>query len=686
MVSTFEDALARPKREKVQVRVLMDSPTPESKSPMTLAKSLTDILNGGKDSIERLAFESDPQSVNRYQAVYRAKLRLLPDSLIKRILIQDDLCSAIVRGRETQMASFGRPRDDRHETGYVIETNVGVLERLTPEQREDVSKRIQRAQKLFWTCGEIDGVDGKDRMCFSDWLQLSTRNAVGLGRIATEIVYSEKLDGGEKEFHHFRPVDVGTIYKATPQKTAAQSLRDQALKMLADINGHDNQAKKEAIESKRFGDDEYAWIQVIDGRPIQAFTDDEMRVHNFFPVLDVELDGYPVTPIDTMISAVTTHINITTHNKIYFQTGRAARGMLVFKSDDVDEHTLQRVKQQFNASINSVNNAWRMPVFAVGSNDEISWEAIDNSSRDAEFQYLTDMNARVILSAFQMSPDELPGWAYLSRGTNNQSLSESNNEYRMEAARDQGIRPLLAKFEDFVNGVLFPLIDENLAKMCRFRLRGLDALTAEKEGVEIQTNGPLHMDYDEIRRKVEKPPIGRKWGGEYPLNPQLQAIHDKFHYVDDLRQEFLGMPPDESFRYPRDPFWFQNKQLVQQDQANQIAAQQGQAPGGGGDDKGGGGKPPGGGGDAGGSAPAGAPDQDASPDGLAPQPPGDDLTRSIDQAMHILSKGEQQLPSSKRKRLIHHKAMIEALVQSLDEGANDVTRAVLDEVKKYRRK
>jgi len=236
MVSTFEDALARPKREKVQVRVLMDSPTPESKSPMTLAKSLTDILNGGKDSIERLAFESDPQSVNRYQAVYRAKLRLLPDSLIKRILIQDDLCSAIVRGRETQMASFGRPRDDRHETGYVIETNVGVLERLTPEQREDVSKRIQRAQKLFWTCGEIDGVDGKDRMCFSDWLQLSTRNAVGLGRIATEIVYSEKLDGGEKEFHHFRPVDVGTIYKATPQKTAAQSLRDQALKMLADIN------------------------------------------------------------------------------------------------------------------------------------------------------------------------------------------------------------------------------------------------------------------------------------------------------------------------------------------------------------------------------------------------------------------------------------------------------------------
>jgi len=323
-----------------------------------------------------------------------------------------------------------------------------------------------------------------------------------------------------------------------------------------------------------------------------------------------------------------------------------------------------------------------MPVFAVGTNDEISWEAIDNSSRDAEFQYLTDMNARVILSAFQMSPDELPGWAYLSRGTNNQSLSESNNEYRMEAARDQGIRPLLAKFEDFINGVLFPLIDPNLAKVCRFKLRGLDALTEEKEAVAIQTNAPLHMDYDEIRRKVEKPPIGKEWGGEYPLNPQLQAIHDKYFYVDEIRTHFFGLPPDPAFHYPRDPFFFQNMQIQQQAQAAQQQAQAGTA-GGGGDDKGGGD-------DGGGSAPAapgGSPDQDSSPgQDQQPEQPGQDLTRSIDQALHILSKGEQQLPSSKRKRLAQHKAMIEALLQSLDEGANEVTRDVLSEVQKYRRK
>lgn len=43
--------------------------------------------------------------------------------------------------------------------------------------------------------------------------------------------------------------------------------------------------------------------------------------------------------------------------------------------------------------------------------EPIDWGAIGRI--DAEFKYLTDMNAREILSAFMMSPDELPGWSYL---------------------------------------------------------------------------------------------------------------------------------------------------------------------------------------------------------------------------------------------------------------------------------
>ncbi len=694
LASSFEGAMDPPGKG-VKVRVMMDSPSKQEKEDdgVPLAKSILDYLNDSKRSVERLAFETDPQSVNQYQAVYRAKLRLLPDALLKRILINDDLVAAIVRARETQMSSFGRPRDDRHETGYTIEANPGVKEKLAPEELVELDTRIQKAVRKFWTCGSTEDIDKKDYLSFAQWLQLSVRNAIGLGRLATEIIYVDRI-GGSKEFHHFRPVDAGTIYKATPQKTAAEAVRRQAMKMLQQIR-HPNAVN---LDVDKYEKDEYEWIQVINNLAMQAFTDDQLRVHNFFPVLDVELDGYPVTPIDTMISAVTTHINITTHNKIYFQTGRAARGMLVFKSDDVDEHTLQRVKQQFNASINSVNNAWRMPVFAIGTNDEISWESIDNSSRDAEFQYLTDMNARVILSAFQMSPDELPGWAYLSRGTNNQSLSESNNEYRMEAARDQGIRPLIAQFEDFINGVLFPLIDPSLAKLCKFKLRGLDALTEEKESVALQTNMPIHMTYDQVMQKVEKEPLGAAWGGTYPLNPQIQAVHDKYLTVGMILEKFFGMvgaSKDPMLNYRRDPFWFNQVQMVQAQQQQAQAAQQ-QAAGGGGED--------------GGAAPNSDQPDAAGTDGGPPEPqtekqktagsekgapeaaaaaaaaqPGEDLTRSIDQALYVLSKSEDQLPPSKKKLLTQHRLTMANLRNGLDEELRAAAKEIRDEVEKLRR-
>lgn len=705
LVKSFDDSMIPRDANRAPVKIRFSiGEDGETKSattdelPTTLAKSLLDLLNGPKESIERLAFETDPNLVNQYQSVYRAKVKLLPDSLLKRIIIQDDLVAAIIRARETQMASFGRPRPDRFSTGYVIEPNVGVKEHMAPEELKEMDARIQKAVRLFWTCGNTEGVDKKDHLNFASFIQMTTRNAVGLGRIAVEIIYQDQM-GGEKKFHHFRPTDVGTIFKAAPQRTAAQALRVQAVKMLKDLqHGNDADKVKNNIDQSKFEKDEYSWIQVVDGRPVQAFTDNEMRVHNFYPVVDVELDGYPVTPIDTMIAAVTTHINITTHNKLYFQTGRASHGMLVFKSDDVDQSTLHQVKQQFNASINSVNNSWRMPVFSVGTKDDIEWQSIDNSSRDAEFQYLTDMNARVILSAFQMSPDELPGWAYLSRGTNNQSLSESNNEYRMEAARDQGVRPLIAQFEDFLNGVIFPLIDEPLSKLCRLKFKGLDADTEEKESTRIQQDMPVHMTYDQVMGKVEKPVLGKLWGGEFPLNPQLQAIQDKFLLVNDIRQHFFGLPPDPRFDYVRDPFWFQNIQIQQAQQQADKAAQQAQQPGGGD----GGGAPPDGA-SAGGSASAndqgsaeGA-DQGAGGSG-APEaggatkvqqgqegPPGQDLARSIDQALHVLSKAEEDLPPSRRKVVAQHRVMIDRLRDGLQSDLAEATKEILEEAARLRK-
>jgi hypothetical protein len=321
-----------------------------------------------------------------------------------------------------------------------------------------------------------------------------------------------------------------------------------------------------------------------------------------------------------------------------------------------------------------------MPVFAVGTGDDITWQPIDSSgSRDMEFQYLTDMNIRIILAAFQMSPEEMGGYAYLSRGTNNQALSESNKEYQLEASRDAGLHPLINQFEDFINEVLFPLIDEPLSKLCRFKLSGLDAETAEKESVRLQQDSPLHMTFNQILRQVEKESVEKSMAGDFPLNVQYGAILDKYLTVGQILEYFMGVvgaSKDPALAYMRDPFWFQFQQLQQAAQQ----AEQG-APPAGGD---GGGGPPGDDGGASGeaknaSAMTDEQKQSAAKQGQATNPKdanGADLSRSIDQAMDLLTKSE--LPAGKQKLLLQHQRVVD---QALEDWKNELRLATKEIVK-----
>jgi hypothetical protein len=606
-----------------------------------LVKSVMNLLDGRHDSIERLAFTTNPTISNSYQALFRRKMRLLPDEVLKRLAIQDDLVAAIVNTRSQMCSAFGRPQPDRFSTGFKIEATPGEVEKLDSKGKLELQNQIERAEELLLTCGQTKGWADHDALSFNGYLFQQARNAVVFGRCATEIIYNTTASG-EKKFHSFRPIDAGTIYRATPMKSQAQSVRDNALSILEGL-------KNKKLQPEAYVRDEYVWVQVIEGRPIQAFTDKECLVHNFYPITDIELDGYPLTPLDTVISAVTTHINITTHNKMYFQSGRAARGMLVFKSDDVNEQVVDPIRQQFNANINGVGNAWRMPIFGIGTDDEIEFQSIDAGERDMEFQYLSDTNARVILSAFQMSPEELPGYAHLSRGTNNQALSESNNEYKLEAHRDVGIRPLIAQMQNYVNERILPLIDPDLAMKASVKFVGLDVDTAEKESARLQQDMAVHMTMDEVLDRVEKDPIGKEWGGQFLLNPQWQQALFQHRYVGDIMEHFFGQKgasQDPSLRYIRDPMWFSWQELVQQQQQMQQQAQQQQQ--------------------------------------MAQQPQQDqgDLANSTDQLMQLMTKSEAQLPPVKRKLLYHQRMVINNALQHFEKDSEQFIKEVAAAVAK----
>jgi hypothetical protein len=508
-----------------------------------------------KRPVPRLAFTEQPNQMDTYAGVFKIKRNLLPNSVIKQIRTQNFLIAGILRTRGNMMSMFGRTRADRFDIGLEIDVKAEFKEHIEPEQMVVIQERMDAVNKLLINCGSNEGLKDSQKMTLSQFFDVQTRNSLSFAFFTTEIIRDT-----DKKFHRFRPVDAGTIYRTVRKGESAQGIRNQSIKALENLAG-------ERLEIKRVENDEYAYIQVVEGIPRQAFTEEEMILHNVIEPTDIEHNGYPVTILDTIINAVTTHTSIELYNKLYFQNGKAARGMLVIKSDEIDQSTIEDIKQQFNASINNVTNSFRTPIFGVSKADEVDWVSTQPNKKDGEFQYLSDFTSRNILMAFNISADELPSYGYLARATNSQTLSESNNEFKLTAARDSGIRPLILKFEDFINQRLLPLIDPELAQIAYVSLAGFDAETKQQESARLIQDTPLHYHYDELMEEVDKEQVGPHMAGKIPFNELYNTKVDGYVDMNVASMNFLDSPAsfvDPILRYRRDPFWQQNIQTLMQ--------------------------------------------------------------------------------------------------------------------------
>lgn len=518
------------------------------------------VKNTKRTTVPRIALTEDPVVHDNYFGMFKNKRKLMPDSTIKKIRQEDHLVASILRARGNTMSMFGRIRKDRFDIGIECVVKPEYDEIIAPDQRIKIQQRIAKVLNMIINCGSNDGVSMEDRMLLSEYFYIQAQNGLSFGRFTTEVIYDED-DNGNKVFHRFRPTDAGTIMKAVRkgEDKHAEDLRRSSLKLLEEMHGYN-------LDPEASLSGEYRWIQVVENVPRQAFSQDEMLVCNLFPSTDVEHNGYPLTPLDTIMQSITTHISIETYNRLYFANGRATKGMIVIQSDEVDQATIESIKQQFNSSINSVGNSFRTPIFGVSSEDKVQWMPMNQQKKDGEFQFLYDSTSRNILSAFGMSPDELPGFGHLSKGTSQQSLSEANNEYKLTAARDTGIRPLILKFQDFINEKLFPIIDPELSQICTMTLSGLDADTRQDEALRLQQDMPLHMSMDEVLDYVDKQPVGTHLAGEINFNERYQVIIDKYLET----SNYMGHTIDPShlvdpmLKYRRDGFWFQQLELMQQ--------------------------------------------------------------------------------------------------------------------------
>jgi hypothetical protein len=550
------------------------SPDFLAKAEGPLSQLIKQTTGSAKKKAPSLAFSELPAPQSNFLGLFKPRIRLLPPELIKTIRITDHLVAAILRTRGNIMKLYGHLRKDRFDVGMEIEIKPEFLKILTPDQYKKVSERVKRLEKLLLNCGHTEGLEHQDQMTLSEFLSTQTINGLSFGNHGTEIIYDRdaKPDAnGNFPFHRFRPVDIATIYRAVRRgEQVGANLRELAIKALEAMEGI-----KFDIDMAKLKEDKYAWLQVIEMQPKQAFSHDEMIVYNLFPSTDIEHNGYPVSPLDTCVGCVTTHISIEAYWKIYFQNGKSAKGMLVIRSDECDQQMLDAIKMQYSASINSVSNAFRTPIFGISKEDSVEWITTQDKLENGEFGFTYDAVARNILSSFGVSPDEIPGYGHLSKASNSQTLSESNNEFKMTAARDSGLRPLLLGWQIFFNQRLVPIIDPELAQMVDVKLCGLDAESKEQEAARLQQDSALFYDYDTLQQEVDLEPVGEAIGGKVPFNERFRQIADFYLNVGQIKNRFFGDPSaifDPMLKFKRDPFSLQNTQLMMQINPNAVKA------------------------------------------------------------------------------------------------------------------
>ncbi len=539
-----------------------------------LMKALSDATGKATERAPALTFMESPNYNDAYAGVVKSKRNEIPDSVLKMVRVQDHLVAAILRTRGGQISQFGKKRADRFDKGMDVSIRPEFLKLFTTEQYEKVVERIKRLETILLNCGHTEGLENQQKVTLSQFLNIQAQNALTFGWMGTEVIYDRETQpdkDGRFPFHRFRAIDSGTIYKTVRNgEQAGVNTRILAIKELERITGD-----KFKIDYDKLREDKYAWAQQVEGIAKQYFTHEELLMHDFFPSTDVERNGYPLPPIETVIASITTHISIDTWKRLYFQNGRATRGALVINSDDVDSPTLEKFRQEFQASINGVQNSFRTPLMGLNKDDKVEWLSFAGDKADDSFEFIYDQIARNILATFQMSPDELPGYGHLSKGSNSQTLSESNNEFKLEAARDSGLVPLLHHFENFFNLRLIPIIDPILSKIVVLKFAGLDAESKEQEATRLQQDQPTHMTYDEVLRHVDKPVVGVGMGGEVPFSERIQLVQDKLVDVGQVRGRFLNSPAayvDPMLRFKRDPFALQYLQLLAQVSPNSVMA------------------------------------------------------------------------------------------------------------------
>ena len=492
----------------------------------------------------------DPMSLV-YSMGYKDRRSNLSYDILKQMSMQLGILAAIINTRVNQVATFTSPYRRTRNIGFEIK-HKDREHRLTKSEK----RFILELESFVSNCGKAspNKFNNKPRDNFDQFTRKVIRDRMTYDQLCMEIVPDRR--GMPYEFV---AVDASTIRLAADPK--ANENRDKykenkELKPFMNRYGGLDMSYPTIDPAKGT---QAAFVQVYQGSIIRAYTQDELAFCIANPRTDVRVNGYGHAELEQLVNVITSHLWAEEYNRNFFKQGAAPKGILNIRGDNIAPEQLEAFKRQWISNVTGAQNAWRTPIM---QSEEIQYLNMQGTNLDMEYSRWLDYLIKITCAVFLISPEEI-GFS-LTAGGMQQPMVETNNEWKIKASKDRGLRPLLRFYADAINRNIIDKIDDSFY----LDFVGLDELT-ERERIELrQQQVQFFRTINEIRADEDLEPVE---DGDIIMNPiylqKIQMEH-QFKVEAEQRKEQKKMQAEQEK--------MQKEQMAQQQkmQEEQLKMQQ----------------------------------------------------------------------------------------------------------------
>jgi len=464
----------------------------------------------------------------------------LSDAELKELSLIDPYIGAIINTRVAQISSFGALSESKFDKGVrVIDLEEIRREDFDSEDAFERELKLREAEKkaiIEWVlrCGTGDkkvldemyqAADPTFKHCsLKDYFQAQSRALLTFGRAARQNLLN--TDG---TICAFRPTPIETIKQVKfGSKVHVTAVSDVSQQSEVDANEYN----KIPVNEKPI-----AYVQEVDSVQVGFFTEEDMKVMYYQVQSFLDLNGYPMGPIEFALFLVYIHQHTLSYLRNQFVKGQLSKSMIVLKPTDpsvkISDEDIESFKMEIANMATRTDNSAVIPV--IGGPIDLQLIKTTETPRDMEWLQVEQTVIRALCSAFQISPTEA-GFGQLGDSA---GMGQGSRDYELVQGEERGLRLLVDILMEDVNDAVYQNFPEARK---RYKVAAFGVGNETREGVlnrhvqELQTTATLNSLFSDSDKNRQF-----EYGGDVPLSPLFHSNVAKYMTYGKFMESFFGV-------------------------------------------------------------------------------------------------------------------------------------------------